>query len=60
LPAGSLHGDIKIRGANFDAVGSVPIGEKFSLFARAGLNYADSEDSFGRNRIGRGAEFLTP
>jgi OOP family OmpA-OmpF porin len=46
LPAGSLHGDIKIRGANFDAVGSVPIGEKFSLFARAGLNYADSKDSF--------------
>ena len=46
LPAGSLRGDIKIQGANFDAVGSVPIGEKFSLFARAGLNYADSKDSF--------------
>jgi OOP family OmpA-OmpF porin len=46
LPAGSLRGDIKIQGANFDAVGSVPIGEKFSLFARAGLNYANSKDSF--------------
>ncbi len=46
LPAGSLRGDIKIQGANFDAVGSLPIGEKFSLFARAGLNYADSKDSF--------------
>jgi OmpA-OmpF porin, OOP family len=46
LPAGSLRGDIKIKGVNFDAVGSVPIGEKFSLFARAGVNYADSKDSF--------------
>jgi OmpA-OmpF porin, OOP family len=46
LPAGSLRGEIKLQGANFDAVGSVPIGEKFSLFARAGLNYADSKDSF--------------
>jgi OOP family OmpA-OmpF porin len=45
-PAGSLRGDIKIKGVNFDAVGSLPIGEKFSLFARAGLNYADAKDSF--------------
>ena len=45
-PAGSLRGDIKLQGANFDAVGSVPLGEKFSLFARAGLNYADAKDSF--------------
>ena len=46
LPAGSLHGDIKIQGANFDAVGSLPIGDKFSLFARAGVIYANSQDSF--------------
>src|ERR1700676_1470487 len=26
LPAGSLHGEAKIQGANFDAVGSLPIG----------------------------------
>jgi OOP family OmpA-OmpF porin len=45
-PAGSLRGDIKLQGANFDAVGSVPLGDKFSLFARAGLNYADAKDSF--------------
>src|SRR5476649_125336 len=51
LPAGSLHGDIKIQGANFDAVGSLPIGDKFSLFARAGLNYANSKDTF----VGTGA-----
>ncbi len=46
LPAGSLRGDIKLQGANFDAVGSVPLGDKFSLFARAGVNYADAKDSF--------------
>ena len=45
-PAGSLRGDIKLQGANFDAVGSVPLGDKFSLFARAGVNYADTKDSF--------------
>ncbi len=45
-PAGSLRGDIKLQGANFDAVGSVPLGDKFSLFARAGLNYAHAKDSF--------------
>jgi OOP family OmpA-OmpF porin len=46
-PAGSLRGNIKLQGANFDAVGSVPLGDKFSLFARAGVNYADAKDSFG-------------
>jgi len=45
-PVGSLRGDIKINGANLDLVGSVPIGEQFSLFARAGLNYAQAKDSF--------------
>jgi OmpA-OmpF porin, OOP family len=45
-PAGSLRGDIKIKGGFFDAVGSLPIDEKFSLFARAGLNYADAKDTF--------------
>src|SRR5580704_13703009 len=46
LPAGSLRGNFKLQGANFDAVGSVPLGDKFSLFARAGVNYADAKDSF--------------
>jgi OOP family OmpA-OmpF porin len=51
LPAGSLHGESKIMGANLDAVGSLPIGNRFSLFARAGGIYARSKDSF----IGTGA-----
>lgn len=46
VPAGSLRGDIKIKGVNLDVVGSVPIGDQFSIFARAGVNYADAKDSF--------------
>ena len=45
-PAGSLRGDIKLQGANIDLLGKLPLGEKFSLFARAGLNYAKAKDSF--------------
>jgi OOP family OmpA-OmpF porin len=46
VPAGSLRGDIKLQGANIDLVGSIPIGDKFSVFARGGLNYAQAKDSF--------------
>src|ERR1700722_13476686 len=46
LPARSLRGDIKLQGVNFDAVGSVPLGDHFSLFVRGGVNYADARDSF--------------
>lgn len=46
VPTGSLRGDIKIKGANLDVVGSLPIGDQFSVFARAGLNYAYANDSF--------------
>jgi OOP family OmpA-OmpF porin len=45
-PAGSLNGNIKLRGLNFDAVGLLPFTEKLSGFARVGLNYADARDSF--------------
>jgi OmpA-OmpF porin, OOP family len=51
LPPGSLHGQVKIIGVNFDAVGSIPIGDQFSLFARAGGIYERSADSF----VGTGA-----
>lgn len=45
-PAGTLSGDIKLKGLNFDVVGILPINEKFSAFARLGLNYAQAKDSF--------------
>ncbi len=46
LPAGMLNGKIKVRGLNFDVVGFLPITEKLSAFARVGLNYAETKDSF--------------
>jgi len=46
VPAGTLTGDIKLQGLNLDAVGILPITERFSAFGRAGLNYAQARDSF--------------
>lgn len=46
LPAGTLNGNIKLNGLNLDAVGILPINEKFSAFGRVGLNHAEAKDSF--------------
>lgn len=46
LPAGTQSGTIKLQGLNFDAVGMLPITEKFSALGRVGLNYAQAKDSF--------------
>ena len=45
-PAGTLRGDIRIKGLNADLVGSLPLGARASLFARGGVNYAEAKDSF--------------
>ena len=44
--AGTLNGNIKLRGLNLDAVGILPITEKFSAFGRVGVNYAQARDNF--------------
>lgn len=46
VPAGTLNGNIKLRGFNLDAVGILPITEKFSALGRVGLNYAEARDHF--------------
>ncbi len=43
---GTLNGNIKVQGLNLDLVGILPITEKFSVFGRAGVNYAEARDSF--------------
>jgi len=56
-PAGTFNGDIKLRGINLDLVGFLPVTEKLSAFARAGVNYAETKDKF----FGSGAAHaLTP
>ncbi|MES2942023.1 MAG: OmpA family protein [Pseudomonadota bacterium] len=46
VPAGSLNGNIRIRGFNLDLVGTVPLTEKLSALGRVGANYAQAKDSF--------------
>lgn len=45
-PLGTLSGNIKLQGVNFDGVGTLPITEQFSVFGRLGLNYAQARDNF--------------
>ncbi|MFY9327650.1 MAG: outer membrane beta-barrel protein [Georgfuchsia sp.] len=46
LPAGTLNGQIKIKGFNLDMVGILPFTEKFSAFGRLGLTRAEAKDRF--------------
>jgi OOP family OmpA-OmpF porin len=46
VPAGTLRGDTKIQGVNLDLVGRLPVTDAFSVFGRAGLNYASVRDRF--------------
>jgi OOP family OmpA-OmpF porin len=50
-PTGTLSGDIRLKGLNLDAVGTLPITDRFSAFGRIGVAYARTEDSF----VGSGA-----
>ena len=46
VPLGTLIGTLKLRGLNLDAVGTLPITEKFSVLGRVGVNYAETTDTF--------------
>ena len=46
VPAGTLNGEIKVKGFNFDGVLSLPFTEKFSAFGRVGVSRAKASDSF--------------
>ena len=46
LPSGTLTGDIKLTGYNLDLVGTVPLTDRFSAFARVGANNAEATDHF--------------
>jgi OOP family OmpA-OmpF porin len=45
-PAGTLTGKIKLQGLNIDAVGILPLSEKFSAFGRIGLQYLQAKANF--------------
>jgi OOP family OmpA-OmpF porin len=44
--SGSLSAKGRLHGVNFDLVGTLPLGERFSTFGRVGAQYADTRDSF--------------
>jgi len=46
VPTGTLNGQIKVKGFNFDAVLNLPFTEKFSAFGRVGVTNAEAKDSF--------------
>ena len=48
LPVGTKTGKIKLKGFNFDVLGSMPVANKFSVLGRLGLNYAKAQDEFTR------------
>jgi OmpA-OmpF porin, OOP family len=54
VPAGTLTGTIKLQGLNIDAVGILPISERFSALGRIGLTYIEAKDTF------RGTGAVTP
>jgi len=46
VPAGTVNGDISLRGINLDVLGFLPITENLSVFGRVGANYSEAKDSF--------------
>lgn len=49
--AGTRSGNIKLQGLNLDAVGILPLNDKFSVFGRLGLQYAQAKDTFSSTGI---------
>ncbi len=45
-PPGSLSGEAKFRGLNFDALLILPFTSRFSVFGRGGVTYAEAQTQF--------------
>jgi len=45
-PASSFTGSMKLQGVNLDALGILPLTEKFSAFGRLGVIYAEAKNTF--------------
>ena len=46
MPTGSLSGAAKFQGLNLDAVGILPLTEKFSALGRVGAIYTETKDTY--------------
>lgn len=56
-PAGSLSGATKVRGLNFDVVGTLPFTERLAGLARVGVHHAWSEERYSGTGAGAGVAF---
>lgn len=52
-PAGSLAGDITVKGLNLDLVGSYPLTERFSVLGRVGVITGRTEGAFSASGAAR-------
>ena len=51
-PVATLNGAVKNTvGSNFDVLGTLPLAERFSLFARAGIQSSKTRDLFSANAL---------
>jgi OOP family OmpA-OmpF porin len=48
---GVLNGNVGFRGGSLDLIGQLPLSQRFSVFARAGMNYAAARAHFSGNRL---------
>ena len=48
---GVLNGEAGFRGVNLDLVAMLPLSQRFSLYGRAGMNYAKTSTHFSGNRL---------
>lgn len=53
VPAGTLLGDIRVRGLNLDLVGTLPVTERFSVLGRVGVNRARVNGAFAASGAAR-------
>lgn len=48
-PAGTLSGDVRLRGLGLDVVGTWPLTERFSLLGRIGMAHTQARGTFSRS-----------
>ncbi|HEU4375363.1 MAG TPA: OmpA family protein [Telluria sp.] len=48
---GTLNGEVGFRGVNLDLVGQLPLSQRFSVYGRVGMNYAQAKAHFTGNRL---------
>ncbi|MFZ3289320.1 MAG: outer membrane beta-barrel protein, partial [Telluria sp.] len=51
VPAGTLNGNVGFRGVNLDLLGQLPLSQRFSVYGRVGMQYAEAKAHFSGDRL---------